>query len=185
MSFEIKSTTKVSGGSLIRCSHASTQTNTTMTMAVYIPHRMTSAEKVPYILYLSGLTCTDENVCQKSGVFKSLAELGIAFVVPDTSPRGEGVATAMEGEAVSWDFGIGAGFYLDAVKDPFSTHYRMYTYITEELPSLLTAQFTDIDVSKYVCSISFVVYLLRVDKSNSILAPIRCQIEFSLRSIEF
>ena len=84
------------------------------------------------VYYLSGLTCTDDNVIQKSGCQRKAAELGLALIAPDTSPRGLGI----EGEDESWDFGTGAGFYLNATQ-PKWKQYRMYDYITEELPEVL------------------------------------------------
>lgn len=95
-------------------------------------------------MYLSGLTCTDENVCQKSGIFRYLAEHGLCFVAPDTSPRG----IQIPGDSASWDFGVGAGFYVDATAEPWKQNYRMYSYITDELLSVLGANFPEIDISK-------------------------------------
>eukprot|EP01038_Epipyxis_sp_PR26KG_P014890 gene14890-20025_t len=141
LNIDIKSTIKVFGGNLIRFSHNSIFTRTLMTCSVYIPQSDTS---VPCILYLSGLTCTDENVCIKSGIFKRLAELKIGFIAPDTSPRGAGVA----GEADSWDFGVGAGFYLNATKDPWNVNYNMYSYITEELLLVVEKNFTNLNVNR-------------------------------------
>eukprot|EP01040_Poterioochromonas_malhamensis_P005610 gene5607-6029_t len=147
---EIKSTVKIFDGYLIRFSHQSLETKTPMTCALYLPLRAYqdrndgSGEKVPILYYLSGLTCTDENVCQKSGVFKSLSNLQIAFVAPDTSPRGANIP----GEDDSWDFGTGAGFYLDASKEPWSNNYRMYSYITKELPSFLASNFPILDTDR-------------------------------------
>jgi S-formylglutathione hydrolase len=95
-------------------------------------------------MYLSGLTCSDENVCQKSGIFKTLSELQMGFVAPDTSPRGAGV----EGETESWDFGQGAGFYVDATTEKWSNNYRMYTYVTKELPKILSEHFPSLDQTR-------------------------------------
>ena len=94
------------------------------------------------LYYLSGLTCTDDNVMQKSGVQRIAAELGVAVIAPDTSPRGLGI----EGEDESWDFGTGAGFYLNATQEKWR-QYRMYEYVVKELPMLLT-EFSDLDLSK-------------------------------------
>lgn len=144
---EVKVAAKVFGGSLFRVTHQSTETKTPMTFSVYLPNetaRLESSTPLPYLLYLSGLTCTDENVCQKSGVFKKLSELKIAFVAPDTSPRGAGV----EGEDGGWDFGTGAGFYLDATSAGWKENYRMYSYITNELPALLAVEFPCLDPSR-------------------------------------
>ena len=147
-SFEIKSTVRVFNGSLIRFVHQSKETKTPMTCAVYLPSSSTSSsssssEKFPTLLYLSGLTCTDENVCQKCGpLFQHLSQKQMAFVAPDTSPRGAGVV----GEADSWDFGVGAGFYVDATAAPWSENYRMYSYITKELMNVLKEHFPSLDL---------------------------------------
>jgi S-formylglutathione hydrolase FrmB len=103
--FVIKSRVKVFNGHLIRFSHLSKETKTTMTCAVYIPAQTATVDnaKFPTLLYLSGLTCTDENACQKSGVFRYLSEAKMAFIAPDTSPRGAGIA----GEKDQWDLGEG------------------------------------------------------------------------------
>lgn len=142
MDFNVKSSVRVFDGVLTRFTHFSSSTSTTMTCAVYIP--ATTSTSISYILYLSGLTCTDENVCQKGGVFRSLAENGIALVCPDTSPRGANIP----GEAVSWDFGVGAGFYVDATQEPWSQNFRMYSYITAELPLVLSQHFPSLNHSK-------------------------------------
>lgn len=141
---EIKSTVKVFTGSLIRFSHMSAETKTTMTCAVYLPQETSVAKKFPSLMYLSGLTCTDENVCQKSGCFKALSEMQMGFIAPDTSPRGAGVA----GETDSWDFGVGAGFYLDATAEAWKENYRMYSYITKELPSVISSNFPSLDLTR-------------------------------------
>ncbi len=90
------------------------------------------------VWYLSGLTCTHANVTEKGGFQRLCAELGLIFVAPDTSPRGEGVPDDAEG---AYDFGLGAGFYVDATEEPFAKNYRMYSYITAELPKLVAANF--------------------------------------------
>ncbi|CAM9262243.1 unnamed protein product [Ectocarpus fasciculatus] len=140
-SFTIKSTTRVFGGRLVRFTHDSVQTKCQMTCSVFVPG--SAATKRPLLLYLSGLTCTDENVCQKSGIFRSLAEKGLAFVAPDTSPRG----LNLPGDSDSWDFGVGAGFYVDATAEPWNNNYRMYSYITDELLSVVGENFPDIDTT--------------------------------------
>jgi S-formylglutathione hydrolase len=144
---EIKSTTKIFGGNLIRLCHQSAQTGTLMTLAIFLPPHAERTDvnlSIPFIMYLSGLTCTDENVCQKSGIFGKLAQKGLGFIAPDTSPRGAGVT----GEDDSWDFGTGAGFYLDATSDIWSQNYRMYSYIVEEIPALLATHFPCLDQSR-------------------------------------
>lgn len=113
-----------------------------MVFAVYEPPTA-SAGKVPVLYYLSGLTCTDENFMTKAGAQRKSAELGVALVAPDTSPRGLGVP----GESDSWDFGVGAGFYLNATEEPWK-NWRMYDYVVNELPALIAAQFPKLDTSK-------------------------------------
>jgi S-formylglutathione hydrolase len=97
----------------------------------------TSAARVPVLYWLSGLTCTEENFITKAGAQRVAAELGLALVAPDTSPRGLDIP----GEAESWDFGLGAGFYVDATQPPWSRGYRMYSYVTRELPALVASSF--------------------------------------------
>ncbi|HBZ93504.1 MAG TPA: S-formylglutathione hydrolase, partial [Pseudomonas sp.] len=94
--------------------------------------------KLPVLYWLSGLTCTDENFMQKAGAQRMAAELGLIIVAPDTSPRGEGVADDANG---AYDFGLGAGFYVNATQEPFARHYRMYDYVVQELPTLIEANF--------------------------------------------
>jgi len=122
------------GGWLNRYTHDSAACNCTMTLSVYLPPA--AAERpVPAVYYLSGLTCTDDNVRVKAGAQRYAAELGLALVMPDTSPRGDQVPDAPE----RYDLGKGAGFYVDAIRAPWDRHYRMFSYITEELPALLEA----------------------------------------------
>lgn len=117
--------------------HASTATGTDMTFSVYVPPHA-EGETLPVVWYLSGLTCTHANVTEKGEFRRACAELGLIFVAPDTSPRGEGVA---DDPAGAYDFGLGAGFYVDATEPPFARNYRMWSYITEELPALVVAHF--------------------------------------------
>ena len=100
--------------------------------------------KTPVLYYLSGLTCTSENVATKGYPQKGAAEAGIALILPDTSPRGVGI----EGEDESYDFGSGAGFYLDATEEPWSGHYKMYSYVTEELPAVAKAAFPHLAIGE-------------------------------------
>jgi S-formylglutathione hydrolase len=117
--------------------HASSSTGTDMTFSVYVPdHR--EGTKLPVVTYLSGLTCTHANVTEKGEFRSACAEHGLIFVAPDTSPRGEGVPGD---PANSYDFGLGAGFYVDATQAPFARNYRMWTYVTDELPKLIAEQF--------------------------------------------
>jgi S-formylglutathione hydrolase len=108
-----------------------------MTFSVYVPHHR-AGTKLPVVTYLSGLTCTHANVTEKGEFRAACAEHGLIFVAPDTSPRGEGVPGD---PANSYDFGLGAGFYVDATKAPFSHNYRMWSYVTEELPRVVAGQF--------------------------------------------
>jgi S-formylglutathione hydrolase len=117
--------------------HASSSTGTEMTFSVYVPdHR--EGTKLPVVTYLSGLTCTHANVTEKGEFRSACAEHGLIFVAPDTSPRGEGVPGD---PANSYDFGLGAGFYVDATEAPFARNYRMWSYVTDELPKLIAEQF--------------------------------------------
>ena len=103
-----------------------------MIFAIYLPPQA-KEQPVPVLYWLSGLTCTDENFMQKAGAQRVAAELGIAIVCPDTSPRG----SDFPGEHDSYDFGSGAGFYVNATQQPWSAHYHMYDYVTQELPALV------------------------------------------------
>ena len=138
MSLEILSSAKVFDGWNKQYSHPSKSTHCNMRFAIFLPPQTATGEKVPVLYWLSGLTCTDENFMQKAGAFSEAAKLGIAIVAPDTSPRGEGVADDVDG---SYDFGLGAGFYLNATQAPFNQHYKMYDYVVNELPALIEANF--------------------------------------------
>ena len=118
--------------------HASRETRTPMTFSVFTPPGAAPGERRPVVWYLSGLTCTPANVTDKGEYRRVCAELGLVFVAPDTSPRGDGVADDAQGAD---DFGIGAGFYVDAILPPFSAHYRMWSYVAEELPALAADHF--------------------------------------------
>jgi len=117
--------------------HASDATKTDMTFSVFVPDHAPGT-KLPLLWYLSGLTCTHANVTEKGEFRKACAEHGIIFIAPDTSPRGPDVADDPDG---AYDFGLGAGFYVDATQAPFSTHYKMRTYIETELPALISELF--------------------------------------------
>lgn len=115
--------------------HYSNTLNCDMTLGVYMPPAaLCENKKVPVLFWLSGLTCTDENFMQKAGAQRVASELGIMIVAPDTSPRGEGVPDDVEG---AYDFGLGAGFYVNATEEPFAKHYQMYDYVVKELPELV------------------------------------------------
>jgi S-formylglutathione hydrolase len=117
--------------------HPSGATGTDMSFSVYVPPHPEGI-RLPVIWYLSGLTCTHANVTEKGEFRRSCAELGLIFVAPDTSPRG---ADIPDDPAGAYDFGLGAGFYVDATEQPFARHYRMWRYVTEELPALIAARF--------------------------------------------
>ncbi len=116
--------------------HASKEIGLEMRFAVYQPPQAASA-KLPVLYYLAGLTCTEDTFVIKAGAQRVAAELGLILVSPDTSPRGAN----LPGDADSWDFGVGAGFYVDATREPWSKHYRMYSYVTRELPALIAEKF--------------------------------------------
>lgn len=136
MTIESVSKNKVFGGWHEQFNHQSDSVNGTMRFAIYLPPQASSDNKVPVLYWLSGLTCTDENFMQKAGAFRAAAELGIAIVAPDTSPRGENVANDD-----AYDLGQGAGFYVNATQEPWKPHYQMYDYIVKELPALIEANF--------------------------------------------
>ena len=116
--------------------HAAAETRCAMRFGVFMPPQARAA-RVPVLYWLSGLTCTEENFIVKAGAQRIAAELGIAIVVPDTSPRGLGIP----GESDAYDFGLGAGFYVDATQAPWSAGYRMYSYVTKELPAYVAERF--------------------------------------------
>jgi S-formylglutathione hydrolase len=133
---ELLSSTKSFGGWLKRYSHDSLSVKGSMTFAIYLPPQA-ETQKVPVLYWLSGLTCNDENFTQKAGAFRKAAELGLAIVCPDTSPRG----TDYPNEHENYDFGSAAGFYLNATVSPYSNTYHMYDYVVQELPHLIEANF--------------------------------------------
>jgi S-formylglutathione hydrolase len=122
------------GGAQRFYSHDSRECRTEMRFSVFVPPQA-SARAVPVLYYLAGLTCTEETFMTKAGAQRAAAELGIMLVAPDTSPR----KARTPGDDASWDFGIAAGFYVDATQQPWSQHYRMYSYVTRELPELVQA----------------------------------------------
>ena len=124
------------GGTQYVCSHASRETGTEMTFSVFVPPHK-AGEKLPVLYYLSGLTCTHANVTEKGEYRAACAEAGIVFVAPDTSPRGPDVPDAED----EYDFGKGAGFYVDATREPYATNYRMRSYVEDELPELIASEF--------------------------------------------
>lgn len=124
---------KVFGGLQLRFAHPSSSLKCPMQFSVFLPPQAEHG-KVPAVYWLSGLTCTDENFSSKAGAQRAAAELGLALIIPDTSPRGENVPDDPEG---NYDFGHGAGFYVNATAAPWNEHYHMYDYISEELPALV------------------------------------------------
>jgi S-formylglutathione hydrolase len=137
MTIETVSLNRSYGGVQGVYKHASRETGTGMTFSVFVPPHQDGA-KLPVVWYLSGLTCTHANVTEKGEFRKACAELGLIFVAPDTSPRGEGVPGD---PANAYDFGLGAGFYVDATQAPFASHYRMWSYVTAELPGVIAEHF--------------------------------------------
>ncbi|KAJ4979361.1 hypothetical protein NE237_010141 [Protea cynaroides] len=164
-----------------RYKHFSPTLGCSMKFHIYFPPK-SSSQKVPVLYWLSGLTCTDENFIAKAGAQRVASSEGIALVVLDTSPRGLNV----EGEADSWDFGVGAGFYLNATQEKWK-NWRMYDYVVKEIPKLLSDNFQNLDTSR--ASIfghsmgghgALTIYLKNLDKYKSVSAfspianPINC-----------
>jgi len=143
MSVKAVTKNKAFGGVQGVYSHDSVETRCTMRFGVFLPPQAATTRALPPLYWLSGLTCTEENFIVKAGAQRVAAELGLAIVVPDTSPRG----VNLPGDADSYDFGVGAGFYVDATEPPWSQHYRMYSYVAKELPSVVASEFP-IDASR-------------------------------------
>jgi S-formylglutathione hydrolase len=143
LSFETVSQSRCFGGTQFVYRHVSRETSTSMRLAVFMPPQAGDA-KVPVVWFLSGLTCTEENFTVKAGAQRMASELGLMLIAPDTSPRGEGVPDDPDD---AYDFGLGAGFYVDAVQGPWAKHYRMRSYIERELPDLI-AQNLPADMSR-------------------------------------
>jgi S-formylglutathione hydrolase len=139
---ETVSTSKAYGGTQGVYRHASTATGTDMTFAVYVPPHDEGA-RLPVLWFLSGLTCTHANVMDKGEYRRACAELGVILVAPDTSPRGDDVP-----DDEAYDFGKGAGFYVDATEEPWATNFRMRTYVEDELPALIAAEFPVADMAR-------------------------------------
>jgi S-formylglutathione hydrolase len=162
-------------------SHASDTIGLEMRFSVFQPPQAL-IRKVPVLYYLAGLTCTEETFPIKAGAQRIASDLGLMLVAPDTSPRGANIP----GESDSWDFGIGAGFYVDATREPWAAHYRMYSYVTRELPDLIASQFKA-DGSRQgifghsmgghgalVCALRNPVQYRSVSALAPICAPARC-----------
>ncbi|KAF1815713.1 putative esterase [Eremomyces bilateralis CBS 781.70] len=143
MAFTTNATIASCGGKLLKLTHKASSTNCDMNLNLYLPPQAQSG-KVPVLFYLSGLTCTGDNCAEKGFFQKPASEHGIAIVYPDTSPRG----LKIEGEDDAYDFGSGAGFYVDATKEPWTKGYNMYSYIADELPKALFSSFPELDSSK-------------------------------------
>jgi S-formylglutathione hydrolase len=124
--------------------HESALCNGPMRFSLYRPPQALNGEKRPLVTFLSGLTCTEENFTVKAGAQRAAAELGLNILAPDTSPRGQN----LPGEDESYDFGTGAGFYLDATQAPWSSSYRMYSYILNELPQVIAESFPEVDLDR-------------------------------------
>jgi len=139
---ETVSTSKAYGGTQGVYRHASTATGTDMTFAVYVPSHDAGA-RLPVLWFLSGLTCTHANVMDKGEYRRACAELGVILVAPDTSPRGDDVP-----DDEAYDFGKGAGFYVDATQAPWAANFRMRSYVEDELPALIAAQFPMADMGR-------------------------------------
>ncbi|MEO6359026.1 MAG: S-formylglutathione hydrolase [Sphingomicrobium sp.] len=133
---EIVSENRSHGGRQLVVKHASSATSADMIFSIFLPPQAEHGTALPVVWYLSGLTCTHANVTEKGEYRAACAELGLIFVAPDTSPRGEGVP-----DDPAYDFGQGAGFYVDATQEPWAANYRMWSYVAEELPALVAAEF--------------------------------------------
>jgi S-formylglutathione hydrolase len=133
---ETLSQTRSFGGAQGVYRHASRETGTGMTFSVFVPPQAEAGARLPVVWYLSGLTCTHANVTEKGEYRRACAELGLIFVAPDTSPRGDRVP-----DDEAYDLGQGAGFYVDATQPPFDANFRMHSYLTQELPALIGAGF--------------------------------------------
>lgn len=142
MGMETVSTNRAHGGTQGVYRHASTATGTPMTFSVFIPDHGEGA-KLPVLWYLSGLTCTHANVTEKGEYRAACAEHGVIFIAPDTSPRGDDVP-----DDDAYDFGKGAGFYVDATQEPWAGHYRMRSYVEDELPGLILREFPMADLTR-------------------------------------
>ncbi|HEX8466892.1 MAG TPA: S-formylglutathione hydrolase [Allosphingosinicella sp.] len=136
MTTETLSSARSFGGTQLACRHPSRETGTDMTFGIYLPPQVGAGAPLPLLWFLTGLTCTHANVVEKGQYQRLCAELGLILVAPDTSPRGPNVP-----DEPDYDFGQGAGFYVDSTEDPFASNYRMYSYVAAELPDLVAAEF--------------------------------------------
>nr|CAI5822108.1 unnamed protein product [Callosobruchus analis] len=131
------SSNKIFGGFQKVFSHTSKELGCDMKFGVYLPPQAEENKKLPVVYWLSGLTCSEANFIEKAGAQRYAAEHGVIIVNPDTSPRGLNIP----GDSESWDFGVGAGFYVNATQDPWKKNYRMYSYVTDELPAIVAKNF--------------------------------------------
>ena len=143
MSVTTKATIASFGGKLLKLAHNASTTSCEMNFNLYLPPQAANNPlfRVPLLIYLAGLTCTGDNGAEKGFFQHKASQKGIAILYPDTSPRGLKIA----GEDDAYDFGSGAGFYVDATKEPWNKGYQMYSYITEELPKTVFGEFKQID----------------------------------------
>ncbi|GET40754.1 S-formylglutathione hydrolase [Microseira wollei] len=169
------------GGTVAFYSHHSSACNSKMKFVVYLPPQAKS-KSVPVLYFLSGLTCTEENFIVKAGAQQFAAKYGLMLVVPDTSPRNNGIP----GEDDDWDFGTGAGFYVDATVEPWKSHYQMYSYVVDELPTIIAEHFPAIPEKQsifghsmgghgaLICALKNPERYLSVSAFAPIVAPMRC-----------
>jgi len=136
VTLEIVSENKAHGGRQIVAKHQSSATSTEMSFSIFLPPQAEGGAKLPVVWFLSGLTCSPMNVTEKGEYRATCAELGLIFVAPDTSPRGDDVPDVEE-----YDFGKGAGFYVDATERPWAKNFQMWSYVTEEIPELIAREF--------------------------------------------
>ncbi|KAJ4145267.1 hypothetical protein LMH87_004122 [Akanthomyces muscarius] len=144
MAFTTNATIAVFGGRLLKLTHQSTTTGTPMSLNLFIPASASASSPAPVLLYLSGLTCTPDNVTEKGFLQAYALPLGLALLYPDTSPRG----LDLPGEDDAWDFGSAASFYIDSTKAPYDANYKMETYVTQELPAAVFGEFKELDAQR-------------------------------------
>ncbi|KAF4121142.1 S-formylglutathione hydrolase [Geosmithia morbida] len=144
MSFTTNSTITSFGGRFLKLTHQSATTKTPMNLTLFLPPQATKSQPAPVLIYLSGLTCTPDNVTEKGFLHAHASRLGLALLYPDTSPRG----TEHPGEHDAYDFGSAASFYIDATRQPWSSNYLMETYLTRELPGLVFADYPELDAGR-------------------------------------
>lgn len=144
MAFTTNATIAVFGGRLLKLTHQSSTTGTPMNLNLFIPASASSSSPAPVLLYLSGLTCTPDNVTEKGFLQAYALPLGLALLYPDTSPRG----LDLPGEDDAWDFGSAASFYIDSTKEPYDANYKMETYVTQELPAAVFGAFEELDARR-------------------------------------